>query len=98
MLPLDNMLLGAAAGAKGTKYTFPDQVQVCGGGGGKVNGYTAASEGLQVPAPGPQHLHSPQDTLRGVESSATISSEINPTLSPNSSGVPLIINKHHATR
>lgn len=44
------------------------------------NGYTPA-ESL-----------SPPSDLRFVESTATISGDINPTLSPNSSGVPLIMN------
>lgn len=74
MLPLDNK------NSKGTKYTFPDHLDV-------KNGYT--------PAENP--TNTPQD-LKFVESTATISGDINPSLSPNSSGVPLIMNKNSVSK
>lgn len=82
MLPLDNKKLSA------TKYTFPST----GLPEDNKNGYMAATEPMLTSL-------SVNDTpsrkeLKFVESTATISGlEINPTLSPNSSGVPLIISK-----
>ncbi|KAF5269255.1 hypothetical protein FQR65_LT02556 [Abscondita terminalis] len=51
----------------------------------KKNGYTAANQ-MQEP---PKHLPVNESTI-------TLSSEINPALSPSSSGVPLIMNKSFA--
>lgn len=49
------------------------------------NGYTAGNQ-----------LEQPPNQLKANESTATLSSDINPTLSPSSSGVPLIMNKSFA--
>lgn len=61
-----------------TKYTFPKAQK-------DKNGYTPAENPTEIPS---------QKNLKLVESTATISGDINPTLSPNSSGVPLIISKN----
>lgn len=54
----------------------------------ETNGYTPANDGGDV--------KNGMD-LKGVESTATISGVINQSLSPNSSGVPLIMSKSSAT-
>ncbi|GLV39179.1 Na[+]-dependent inorganic phosphate cotransporter type III [Carabus blaptoides fortunei] len=61
-----------------TKYTFPKAQK-------DKNGYTPAENPTEIPS---------QKNLKLVESTATISGDINPSLSPNSSGVPLIISKN----
>ncbi|KAF5270488.1 hypothetical protein FQA39_LY08366 [Lamprigera yunnana] len=77
---MENTEMLPIGGKMSMKYMFPSPHH------DNKNGYTAAN---QLNQPPPNHL--PIN-----ESAVTLSGEVNPALSPSSSGVPLIINKSFA--